>query len=79
VISLKVVRAVSETSHDMQPSTPRTDVPDGLVERLLDGPVVRPERIAAVARRLAAGEQPGADEVAEAVVRDARALLDVGA
>jgi hypothetical protein len=63
----------------MQRSTPPTDVPDGLVEHLLDGPSVRPDRIADVARRLASGDQPGAHEVADAVVRDARALLDVGA
>jgi hypothetical protein len=74
-----VVKSLSETSHDMQASTPPTDVPDGLVEQLLDGPVVRPERIAEVERRLAAGDHPAADEVADALVRDARALLDVGA
>ena len=79
MISLKVVGVPAETSLVMVPPTPPSDVPDGLLEKLLDGPSLRPERIAEVTRRLAAGDHPDADEVAEAVVRDARALLDVGA
>jgi hypothetical protein len=50
-----------------------------MLERVLGYPSVRPERIAEVCRLLAAGESACADDVADAVVRDSRALLDVGA
>jgi len=63
----------------MVPSTPRPELPDALLELVLEGPAVRAERVAEVARRLAAGDRPDADELADALVRDTRAQLDVGA
>jgi len=57
-------------------TTPLPELPDGLVELLCDGPSVRPDRVAEVTRRMRSGEHPGADEVAAAVVADARAFHD---
>jgi hypothetical protein len=51
-------------------ATPAADLPPGLVEDLLDGPVLRPERIAAGERRVAGGPvDPGV--LADAVVAEA--------
>jgi hypothetical protein len=50
-------------------TTPAPELPDGLVDLLLVGPVLRPDRIAA-GRRRAAGAPVDAIELADAVVAD---------
>lgn len=54
--------------------TPAPEVPAGLLDRLLDGPVLRPERIAA-GRRRAAGRPVDAADLADAVVAEGRLAL----
>ena len=70
-MSLKVVKGASETSLDMIATAPRHDLPIGLVEWILDGKLLRPERVAAARRWLARGEHPDPRDVADAVVREA--------
>ena len=52
---LKVVNGPSETLLQMVSRTPASDLPDGLLEWLLDGPLLSPARIAAGRRRAADG------------------------
>jgi hypothetical protein len=73
-ISLKVFGRLSETCLTMVITTPRPDLPDGLVERLCAGPSLRHDRIAAAIEWLACGLHPCADDVAAAVVADTRAF-----
>ena len=44
------------------------DLPDGLVQRIADSPGVRPDRLAEARERMAAGDQPDADELADRMV-----------
>jgi hypothetical protein len=44
------------------------DVPTGLVDRIVFGPAVRADRVAAARARLADGRHPSADDVAESVI-----------
>jgi hypothetical protein len=55
-------------------------LPDGLVAEILDGKVLRADRIADCRRRLADGPAPTALAVADAMVRDAvrPSATDVG-
>lgn len=53
----------------MVPVTPASPIPNGLVEVLLDGPVLCPQRIAA-GRRRASGEAVDAAALADAVVAE---------
>lgn len=46
------------------------ELPDGLVQLLLDGKLLRPERIAECRRRLAEGPPHDARAVADAMVRE---------
>ena len=46
------------------------DIPDGLVAEILDGRMLRAERIAECRRRLAEGPAPDAEAVADAMVRE---------
>lgn len=52
-------------------AAPSHELPDGLVAQLVDGKVLRPERIAECRRRLAEGPPHAAAEVADAMVREA--------
>lgn len=55
-------------------ATPLPDVPVGLVEQLLDGPILRLDRIEAGRQRVAVGPvEPG--ELADAVVAEGPPLL----
>jgi hypothetical protein len=58
----------------MATTTPAPEVPDGLVEHVLDGPAVRPHAIEA-GRRRAAGGPLDADRIADAVVAEGPPLL----
>jgi hypothetical protein len=58
----------------MATPTPVPEVPDGLVERVLDVPAVRPDAIEAGLRR-AAGGPLDADRIADAVVAEGPPLL----
>lgn len=60
----------SENSGQMVAATSTPELPDGLVELLLDGKVLRADRIAECRRRLREGYQPSAAALAEAFVRD---------
>lgn len=52
----------------------RPDIPLGVVERVLQAPSVRTERLAGARRRLAAGQAPTDDALAERMV--ARLVCD---
>lgn len=69
-ISLKVVCSSSETCQQMVAAAPSHDNPDGLVEQLLNGTVLRTDRIEECRRRLAEGPHPDADAVAGALIDD---------
>lgn len=58
--------------------TPADDVPPGLLERLLDGPALRPEAVAAGRRRLAAADPLPPEGIAAAVVDEGPPLVPVG-
>jgi hypothetical protein len=42
--------------------------PDGLIERLTGSPAIRPDRTAEARKRLEAGDQPSADDLARRMV-----------
>jgi hypothetical protein len=44
------------------------DLPDGLLERLERAPRVRPERLEEARERMAAGDEPSADDLADRMV-----------
>jgi anti-sigma28 factor (negative regulator of flagellin synthesis) len=55
----------------MVAATSSHDNPDGLVEQLLNGTVLRTDRIEECRRQIAEGSQPDAEAVADALVNDA--------
>lgn len=59
----------------MPSSTSTPDLPAGLVEQLLEGPILRADRIEA--GRLRAASPPGPDELAAAVVAEGPPLLQL--
>lgn len=61
----------SENFAQMHPDAPAPDFVNDLVALLLRGKLLRPDLVAAARRRLADGDHPEAEEVAEAVVREA--------
>lgn len=66
-----MVASPSEVPEQMVLATPTAEVPAGLIDRLLDGPVLRPDRIAA-GRRRAAGAPVDAIDLADAMVAEGR-------
>jgi len=66
-----VVGSSSETCQEMDDAT-APDHPDGLVEQLLNGTVLRLDRIEACRRWVTDGPQPDASDVADALVAHAR-------
>jgi len=55
---------------EMPAAAASPELPDGLVARLVDGKLLRPERIAECRRRLVEGPTPLAEDVADAMVRE---------
>ena len=66
--------AGSENSGEMAAATPVPEVPDGLVEHVLDTPALRPAAVEA-GRRRAAGGPVDADRIADAVVAEGPPLV----
>ena len=56
---------------EMPAAATSPELPDGLVEWLVAAELLRPERVAECRRRLIEGPRPRADEVADAMVREA--------
>lgn len=64
----------SENDEEMDAPTPAPELPDGLVEHVLDVPALRPDAVEA-GRRRAAGGPLDAERIADAVVAEGPPLL----